>query len=58
MSEYLKKSLENVSVNPKLFEKELNKAFNTIKRSESDELKKWVEMTFKNTYPKILSRVL
>ena len=59
MLELTKKILINVSFDPSLFQKELNKAMVWITdREELKKFKMWCITEFGATYPKIISRSL
>ncbi|PRY04662.1 hypothetical protein CLV24_13321 [Pontibacter ummariensis] len=56
MLEYVKTILLKVSFDKMLFEKELRKAFNYLKREEQQQLKQWCYQKFSGVYLYIVKK--
>ena len=56
MLEYVKTILIKVSFDKRLFEKELNKALNSLIADEVEELRRWCYKQFYDIHPQVLQR--
>ncbi|UII21992.1 hypothetical protein [Fulvivirga ligni] len=56
MLEYVKTILTKVSFDARLFEKELNKAIQSLIDDEVNELRNWCYAKFNNRYQQVLER--